>query len=242
MSASDDNSGRLFIGSAIDDAGLDLYEFRILARVSRRGQCFESIPNMANGCRMSLSRGRKALRSLAAKGWIVVSERSGDTKLVVLANPIPPLPDVTGVETEPLPNVTGDPCQKREGTPVKSDRLRKPPKETPEGERPTKGKKPKTTELERQAAAIYEAYPRRVNRRPALKAIAKALGSKPFAELLELTKAFAAVWVEAPESERKWIPYPATWFNSEGYDNEPKEWERSASANMDASGSKYRIA
>lgn len=55
----------LFVGRDIDDYGLDVYEFRLYARISRRAgssQAWESIANMARGCCMSLSRARKTLR------------------------------------------------------------------------------------------------------------------------------------------------------------------------------------
>jgi hypothetical protein len=62
--------------------------------------------------------------------------------------------------------------------------------------------------------AIYEAYPRKVARKNALKAIAKALKSVPHEVLLEKTKAYAASVVG---KDPNYIPHPATWFNGERY-------------------------
>jgi len=49
----------LFVRREIDDYGLDPYEFRIYARITRRsgnGQAWESLAYMASACLMSLSR------------------------------------------------------------------------------------------------------------------------------------------------------------------------------------------
>jgi len=70
----------LFVKSEIDDYGLDPYEFRLYARIVRRagrGEAWESIPNMAHACQMSISRARKALQLLKAAGLIESVERSG---------------------------------------------------------------------------------------------------------------------------------------------------------------------
>ena len=77
-------------------------------------------------------------------------------------------------------------------------------------------------ELER----IYSAYPRKENRPAALRAIGKALsGSGMTAEhLLEITQAYAKATDRWPEDELRFIPYPATWFNGERYNDDPKNW------------------
>ncbi len=57
----------LFVRREIDDYGLDPYEFRIYARITRRtgnDEAWESITNKACACRMSLSRARLALQIL----------------------------------------------------------------------------------------------------------------------------------------------------------------------------------
>jgi DNA-binding Lrp family transcriptional regulator len=80
----------------------------------------------------------------------------------------------------------------------------------------------------RMVAAIYAEYPRKVAKPDALRAIRKALKTEPFNLLLERTKAFAAIWLKAPENRRKFCPYPASWFNAEGYNDSPKDWRRNA--------------
>lgn len=84
MVAEYNNDFSLFVSSDIDDYGLDPYEFRIYARISRRagrGQAWESISNMARACRMSESRARAALQLLEAIGLIASVERKGNTTI-----------------------------------------------------------------------------------------------------------------------------------------------------------------
>jgi hypothetical protein len=80
--------------------------------------------------------------------------------------------------------------------------------------------------------AIYDAYPRKLARGAAVKAIAKALAEiggrlgappDPAAWLLERVRLFAA----SPAGRRgTYTPYPATWFNQARYDDDPAEWNQ----------------
>ena len=71
----------IFVHSDLDDYGLDPYEFRIYSRISRRAGCkeeaWESIPNIASGCKIGESRVRQALRLLEAVGLIESFKRPG---------------------------------------------------------------------------------------------------------------------------------------------------------------------
>ncbi len=74
----------LFVRRDIDDYGLDPYEFRIYARVTRRagnGEAWESLANMASACCMSLSRARRALNLLRLAKLIESIERPGYSNL-----------------------------------------------------------------------------------------------------------------------------------------------------------------
>ena len=72
---------------------------------------------------------------------------------------------------------------------------------------------------------IYSAYPRKVAPADAFKAIAKALANgKTPEQLLERTTAYASATALWPEDELRFIPYPATWFNGERYDDDPNNW------------------
>lgn len=72
-------------------------------------------------------------------------------------------------------------------------------------------------------AAWYAIYPRKKASQAAKKAFAKVLSSGLIAlpVLMDRTRAFAATWATEPKDRRKFIPYPASWLNAGGYDDEP---------------------
>lgn len=55
-----------------DDAGLDVYEFRLLAHYKRVGECTESAETTAEKCGMSAGKVSQARESLAGNGWITL--------------------------------------------------------------------------------------------------------------------------------------------------------------------------
>ena len=69
--------------------------------------------------------------------------------------------------------------------------------------------------------AIYEAYPRHIGKREALRAIEKALHAispaKDAEWLLERTRAYAQ---ERQREDEKYTPHPATWFNKKRFEDE----------------------
>lgn len=73
---------------------------------------------------------------------------------------------------------------------------------------------------------IYEAYPRKVGHKDAVKAITSALKAAPADRLLERTKAFAGAVALWPKGDGKFVPHPATWFNRGSYDDDPETWKR----------------
>ena len=77
------------------------------------------------------------------------------------------------------------------------------------------------------AEEIYAAYPRKVGKMGAIRAIKRlAFHNISPGWLLERTKAYAEATSRWPEADRQYIPHPATWFNRGSYDDDPKEWER----------------
>lgn len=82
------------------------------------------------------------------------------------------------------------------------------------------------------AEAIYEAYPKRVGKDDALKAITAALKRHPAEYLLDKTTQFAAAVQSWPSSYRyktdgrDTCPHPATWFNQGRFQDDPREWRR----------------
>jgi hypothetical protein len=103
---------------------------------------------------------------------------------------------------------------------------------------------------------IYQAYPRHIGREAAIKAIEKAIkrhvgqpihvglddydilkakygpGAAITASrfIMAKTEAYAAATATWPKEDKQYIPHPATWFNRGSYDDDPKEWQRSAAA------------
>lgn len=79
----------------------------------------------------------------------------------------------------------------------------------------------------RQVEEIYRAYPRHVGKKAAIPKILKALreltATHPDAAHWLLTR--VAAYAKAVEhAERKYIPYPATWFHQGRYDDDDEEW------------------
>ena len=72
--------------------------------------------------------------------------------------------------------------------------------------------------------AIYQAYPKHVQKQAAIKAISKAIKSgRGGSFLLERVQAYAKA---TTGQDRQFIPYPASWFNAGSYDDDPSEWIR----------------
>jgi hypothetical protein len=70
----------------------------------------------------------------------------------------------------------------------------------------------------------YSIYPRKKQPQDAKKAFAKlmASGAITLDALMAKTRTFAAGWANEPKDRRKFIPYPASWLNAGGYDDEPE--------------------
>lgn len=85
---------------------------------------------------------------------------------------------------------------------------------SPKAEEKTEAK----SELDEQAAKIYELYPRKAARPDAIKAIKKALKVVGYTDLYAKTQKYATA-VKESQKELSYVPYPATWFNREEYND-----------------------
>ena len=74
--------------------------------------------------------------------------------------------------------------------------------------------------------AIYQAYPKHVGKQAALKAIAKACKTNKPEHLLERSVAYSKAVSKWLDTDQRFIPYPATWFNEGRYEDDPNEWQR----------------
>lgn len=79
-----------------------------------------------------------------------------------------------------------------------------------------KPKMPKITVQE-----IYAAYPKKLGKEDAFRAIKKSMIEKDGEYLLEAVRAYA---VATKNTERRFIKHPATWFNAGCYDDDRAEW------------------
>lgn len=78
------------------------------------------------------------------------------------------------------------------------------------------------------AMALYKSYPRKVGKNAALKAILKAMKDHQFDYLLERVAKFAECTRSWPEDQLRFIPHPATWFNGGRYEDDEREWIKTA--------------
>ena len=74
-----------FIPRALDDFGFTPAEFRIVCRISRRGDCWESIPKIAKGCKLSVKTVKAVIPALINWGVLVKVPRPGRTSILRLA-------------------------------------------------------------------------------------------------------------------------------------------------------------
>lgn len=119
-----------FIPAELDDLGLSLAQFRLYCHIVRRsngthGACFESIPGMAEACRINHHTAREALNHLTQAGLIDAKQRPGNTTLFTVNDPgkwkLRPLPKEAD---PPPPKTVGDPYQNRRGYPYQNRRAK----------------------------------------------------------------------------------------------------------------------
>lgn len=88
------------------------------------------------------------------------------------------------------------------------------------------------------AEKIYALYPRKVERKSALRAINSALKLKTPEQLAEAVIAYAAAVAKWPPQDHQFIPYPSTWFNRGSYDDDRTNWTRNSHANPEQRNSR----
>lgn len=78
----------LFVHSTLDEAGLNVYEFRTLSHIARRGECYAAVPKIAQMCNISHRKVQTSLKSLVEKGLIAQKVRNGKTTVYRLHSKI----------------------------------------------------------------------------------------------------------------------------------------------------------
>lgn len=208
----------IFVHSALDDAGLTPRAFRIYGHIARRagnGTCFSAKASMAEHCGMDIKTVKLAIRELMQRGMLERIARTGDTTVYTLTPPSRWAGKYPGPENTLGQKTDHPPVQKTDHPLVqKTDHKGNPPKDIPEGN-PLfvleVEEKPVNPEV------IYSAYPRKVGKPVALKAIVKALKVLPFDELLKRVQIYAQ---SVKGKDATFIPHPSTWFRQERY-NDP---------------------
>lgn len=139
------------------------------------------------------------------------------------------------VNDVPVRDVEGAP-QEGAGIPQEADVPTAPRDEERKGiER--KGIEENAPQVMEWVECIYSAYPRKVGRPDALKAIKRALGKVPFKQLLAKTEQYAAI----RGGDTNFVPNPSTWFNQERYNDDPSTWEPRKSTTNGSSAPKFRL-
>ena len=85
-------------------------------------------------------------------------------------------------------------------------------------------KEHKSEKTGKQAEEIYQAYPRKVAKPAAMKAIEKALKKSSFNDLMAAVREYAK---SRDGEDPNFTPHPATWFNQERWNDDRKEWQSS---------------
>ena len=128
-----------FIPAKLDDADLTPHQFRVFCRISRRGDCTESVGRMASAMGMHEDTVRKALKALSEASMISRTKRPGTTTLHEEKPPSQwqlsslsrndPSDKDGGVRAEneggdknhPCENEGGDPCENEGGDPCENE-------------------------------------------------------------------------------------------------------------------------
>ncbi len=78
------------------------------------------------------------------------------------------------------------------------------------------------TDREKQVNAIWQAYPKKLDKQPGLKAIRSALKRVEYETLLKAVKAYSAIVSPYKDEPEKWliVPYPQKWFNRDRWEAE----------------------
>lgn len=86
-----------------------------------------------------------------------------------------------------------------------------------------------TKALEDQVSEVYEAYPRKVSKPAAFRAITKAIRAHGFDKVMGATVEYAKA---RNGEDQQFTPYPARWFKEERYLEDPRTWRPSNGADL----------
>ena len=222
----------VFIHSRLDDQGLTPHEFRVYCHLARRagaGYAYPGLRSIAETCCIDVKTASKSIAALIERNMIEQEKRKHRQ---------PSLYRLTSSERwvrcgkshhQEKVGVGNDTTKVWEMTPqgVGND--------TTQGN-PLKVIQKKVIQVDRSndAESIYKLYPRKVGKTGAIKAIQKALKEVDYKTLSDSVSKYAAAVKDWPEDEKKFVPFPETWFNRGSYDDDQTEWERKPDKRFDA--------
>lgn len=99
---------------------------------------------------------------------------------------------------------------------------------------PLAGGKVRVPKKQKEAKDIYEAYPRKAGSRVAMTAIERAIDricgkpeppDDPVGWLKARVESYAEAVATWPAEDRRYVPYPSTWFNQDRFDDDPLGWK-----------------
>jgi len=229
----------IFVHSHLDDYGLTPSQFRVYAHLSRRasktGKAWPSIQSVARVCRLHPRTVRCALKILVWYRMVRAEPRRGGSTIYSMSPPshwCPPLhadgdPAQTDTHASGCLASPDKPIQLHHSqgdadkvNPVEGNKL----KEIQSPIIPQRGKcvEGAVEFSASQVEAIYEAYPKKIGKPAALRAIRRALTRFGPEFLLERTKLYAATY----NGPQRFIPNPAKWFREERFNDDPATWRR----------------
>jgi len=140
----------LFVGSNLDDAGLDVFQFRILGHLHRRagsdGRAWPSVATIAEVCKIGERVVRRSLRSLVELGYVTAEPRPGRTTLyrpAACQKPQKPAETLAKVGDPPLADKQDPPLANRQPEGIPRERIPTPTPEAPAATRkPLERQKP----------------------------------------------------------------------------------------------------
>ncbi len=233
--------------------GSDIMVYAALMRHMNyvRATSYPSIRTICKDARLSKETVIKSLRKLEKRGYIRIIQERGKKNTYVLLDPesgAKIAADMSGLKID-TGRELGKGVVGKEGTvPVRNEgtelyvleqedinKKHAPPSspigsDTPQGGRLSSaekisqhGEKVNKPPLVEQAEMIYQAYPRKVGHKAAVKSIVKALKEVPYETLLKKVKQYAS---SANGGDKRFIPHPTTWFNQGRWEDDPAEWSK----------------
>jgi len=107
------------------------------------------------------------------------------------------------------------------GSPLLKQKVKQPAKQkaTPSSSSSTSSSSSKNKDI---IEKIYQAYPKKVGKAKALKAIAKAIKKIDHEKLLSIVEQYA---VSRQGEDPQYTPHPSTWFNAERWNDDQSTWK-----------------